>query len=464
MNKIAKLIWNILVSRSVAIFLLLTVTLLLAGGALLPNPALISEDYKNELLQKHPIIYKLGEQYNSQKLARGYFFGFIASFLVVSTSMCSIDRLVTRYRNRRRVIAEKILEIPEEKSRTLVLQDTDLEELKKQILKWLKLNRYKQWAVVDKGRIFLIGSKGDAGFWGSIFFHFILIASLVGVAIYYFGGYRADFVFTEGFPYKLEENRAVYILQRPLWGELPLPEAIVGLVKQESKYAEFDPEYPIEHSALFQIREINTGKIWKKTVKINNPLEIQGKKFLLMVGGFSPRIVITDKKGRKVFDSFVNLGGKEGMEDSIYLQEEFMDIGMHLYPDYVIKDGQSSTKSLYLRNPVLELSVLGGGKKYRRMIPLHDTATVGDYLIHFPEVRKWVKMELVDEPGVGFFFVLSFFGILGIVIRFMDPDEKIFFILSRVGEGVELRYLSVARHFQNLTNQRTGELLESLRT
>ncbi len=458
MGKLLKKAWDILVSRNLAVVLLLVVTLMLAIGALLPNPALISEDYKRKLQKEHPIIYKLGEEYNSQKMARGYFFGIVASFLVISTSMCSIDRLVTRYKNRRRAKTQALSEIPEEKGRLVSLKGRSIDVVEEKITNWLRRYRYKKRVVEAGERRMIIGNKGDAGFWGSIFFHFILIASLVGVAIYYFGGYRAQFVFTEGFPYRLTERMAVYIEKKPLWGGLPLPDAEVGLQRQESRYAEFDPRYPIEHIAEFQVRELSRGRVWKKVVKINDPLVIEGKKFLLMFGGYSPRLVITDKEGKKILDSFINLGGSEGMEDSISLPEHYLDIEMHLYPDFEIKDGKPATKTLYLNNPVLDITVYTGGKKIKKRLYLHGLAKVGDFTIHFPEARKWVKMELVGEPGVGFFFVLAFFGILGVVVRFIDPDEKVFFILR----NEEMTVLSVTRHFQGLTDQRIEELVEAV--
>ena len=94
MNNALKAFWGFITSRNVAIVLLIIVTSMLAAGAFLPNPVFMTPEQKMELHLQNPVLEWLGERFNSQTIAGGSLFGFIGIFLIVSTALCSIDRLM----------------------------------------------------------------------------------------------------------------------------------------------------------------------------------------------------------------------------------------------------------------------------------------------------------------------------------------------------------------------------------
>jgi hypothetical protein len=47
-------------------------------------------------------------------------------------------------------------------------------------------------------------------------------------------------------------------------------------------------------------------------------------------------------------------------------------------------------------------------------------------------------LELVGEPGIGFFFMVSFVGLIGILVRVIDPDERNYIILKDMKSDVEM--------------------------
>ncbi len=223
MSDLLKHIWDFVTSRNVAVVLLIIVTAMLAVGAVLPNPAFLSPEQQLEMHLKHPVLKWLGERYNSQTLAGGNIFGFIGIFLIFSTALCSIDRLVKK----KRAKAGAIFTFPfstEQQGVKVYYEKIGAAELEDISRVWFKKQK---WAIAvqenSSGKM-IVGSRGSAGFRGSIFFHFILITALMGLVIYYFGAYRATLGFTEGQSYRLHKDNIVRILKEPAWG-LNLPDA-----------------------------------------------------------------------------------------------------------------------------------------------------------------------------------------------------------------------------------------------
>lgn len=456
-----KVFWDAVTSRNLAIVLLIVVTVTLGVGAALPNPKLLSSWQAMEMKADHPVAYWLGERYNSQEIATGYLFGFIGVFLILSTSLCSIDRLIKRYKLR----SKMGIALPDAAGRPAVsaeLGSVDQALVKRHAAGWLKKKRWRVVQVEGSGGFSLAGVRGDAGFWGSVFFHFILITALVGLVIYYFGAYRAALTFTEGQSYALERSALTNISREPVWG-IRLPKVALGLMDLHSVYPPDDPWTAVDHVARFRVTRIDTGDSWIKDVKINDPLVIDGREFLLVTGGFSPRFVLRAASGEAVFDNFVALKPGEEGKDDFFVPGGQMRVEAAVHPDFVMKEGRPGTRGRALNNPVLEAAIYREGSLlYEGLIPLGGTAAVGDFIVEFPEVRRWALMEMTGEPGIGMFFVLSFFGIIGIAVRMFDPDERLYVGLGLKEGNVSLEVLPYSRHFSGLISDRARELVEHL--
>jgi cytochrome c biogenesis protein len=459
-SRIFGAVWDMLISRNLAVVLLIAVTLMLAVGAVLPNPQLLSEEEIVDMKGRYPLIYALGERYNSQALAKNYFFGAVGIFLIVSTAVCSLDRLLLRYRAR---ISTGIPARPStENTIKRLFMDTDITVLERYARDWFRGRRWNVTVQKADERTDVIATRGRAGFWGSILFHSVLITALLGMVIYYLGGYRAVLSFTEGQIYPLERDNLVSIQKEPVWG-LRLPDVSLGLLKQYSIYDEKDPWYPLDYVARFRIEEKSSGISWEEDVRINDPLFVGGIKFLLVKGGFSPKIVIRDRHGADVFNSFVALARESGTRDNFHVKDERLIIRAKLYPDYIERDGSPDTKSPSALNPFLSLKVFSKGKYiFDGLIPYGSGVRAGDYRISFPEVRKWVHMEMVDEPGVGFFFIISFVGLVGVAVRFIDPDESFYLSFAQEGGSVNMYVTPHSRHFPGLITARAEEFVRSI--
>ncbi|MBI5141085.1 MAG: cytochrome c biogenesis protein ResB [Geobacter sp.] len=463
-KRISTVIWDFVTSRNVAIVLLAVVTIMLAVGAVLPNPELLSPADREAMRVAKPFLFMLGERYNSQKMATGYVFGLTGIFLIISTSLCSIDRLVTRYRAR----GKKRFALPRDASPegliTFVAASPDAGSVKLNIMNWLRLRRWRVAELPEASRAGLVGLRGEAGFWGSIFFHFVLITALFGLVVFYFGAYRGTLTFTEGQSYKLAEENFASLARKPVWG-LNLPDVTLGLIRQYSIYPPGDPWNAVDHVAKFRVTQGGAGETSEIDVKINEPLMIDGKKILLQTGGFAPRFVIS--AGADVLrDSFVNLQNMpDDRMDGFKVGGTALTVEAKVYPDYYEKEsGRPATRGREVVNPFVAMRVSDAGRViFEGVIPVGGSAIIGGYSVVVPEMRRWVLMEMVGEPGIGFFFVVSFIGLIGVLVRVIDPEERLYVFIDEAEGVARVEIVPYSRHFSGLINERAKELAEHVK-
>lgn len=438
--------WRLVTSRPLSTWLLLLVTAVLVLGSLLPNPEYMAADAVADLQARNPLLLQVGKNFNSRKLATGYFFGFIGIYLIISATLCSIDRLIARRRQGGESdpeagtvggdIAVFVPAAPPDKVQAFIVA-----RLRRQL--------FGTAITHDPARAVVIFRRGRFGFWGSIVFHTVLITALVGLVLFSLGGTRGKLVFTEGQRYRLEKARFIHLQKEPLWG-LRLPPVELELLTQYSLYAHDDPHTAIDHLAQFRVIDLVRGQSSVREVKINAPLRIEGTDFLLMTGGFAPRFILSSPGGAPLFDSFVSLKREAGTADD-FQTAAGLHCDVRFFPNLVSENGQPRTKSLLLHNPAAHLVVTRVGVRlFDDIVPVGGSVQVAGYTLAIPEVRRWVELEMAKEPGIGFFFVVSFFGIFGILVRLLDPDEQLVVAILPCDQGTMVEFSVHSRHFSAL--------------
>jgi|Deesub1362A_J573_1020465.scaffolds.fasta_scaffold00004_397 hypothetical protein len=443
-------LWKILSSRNVAIVLLVIVTGMLLLTGLLPNPNFMGKEEAEKLKQDNPLLYFLAERFNTQTVARGYIFGFASVFLIISTTACSIDRFFER----RKLKRAPLTELPAREF-DISFKLGDREDFFRRLKTVLRLKRWSVREAEEKGQYMVLAEKGMIGFWGSVFFHAVLITVLIGAAIYYFTAFYATLLFTEGQSKVLSEQNLEKIDRKPLFG-VQLPKLRFTLEHFYSVY--WRDEEPVEYTSKFLIEDLEKGNKWRQTVRINEPFRYGGIDFLMVFYGFSPNFIVY-KDGRKIFDSYVALSVTGGREDSFNLPYEDLMIRCVFFPDF--REGEEGyySASPLPREPVFLVNVTKGGKSlYKGLIPLGQEVSAGEYTIRFNDLRYWITLNLVKETGMGFFFWSSMFGLIGLLVRFLDPDRKIFFLYK---EDM-LSVVSYSRHYEGILKEQTKELVENL--
>lgn len=454
------ILWQACTSRALSTWLLIIITVMLTVGTLLPNPAYMLPSDIAGLQARHPLLFEIGARYNQEKLVTGYLFGTIGVFLVVSATLCSIDRLLARRRAVQGADAGDGLFEGGTVS-TLHLKGAAAQQVEAFAADWLR-RRLPGMSITQPESGMIIAQRGRCGFWGSILFHTGLIMLLVGLVVFHLGGTRGWLSFTEGQGYLLEKSRFTHLEKEPVWGAR-LPAVQLELLKQYSLFAPHDVNTAIEHVARFRVTDARNGESFTRDVRINEPLRLEGKDFLLMNGGFATRLAITDASGMKVFDSFVNLREESGTKDDFFTDGGRLHVQVRFYPDFAVDRGQPVSKSQQLKNPAAAIVVTQGVVKlFDGIVPLGRNVHVSDYIFSIPDVRRWVSLEVSSEPGIETFFICAFIGMLGLLLRMLDPDEQIAIMVNTEEHGIRVDVSAASRHFSALLSGVVHECMAAL--
>lgn len=357
-----RMLWRLLISRPLAVYLLVILLGSLIFSTLVPNLAFMEPGAVEALKEKAPWLYKLGQWVNTQELVVSPPFWGISLLLLLSSLGCSFQR----------------------------------------IWHWWGDQRGERWA--------------DKGFWGSIAFHLSLSAFFFGILHHVGFDFKGTLLLAEGQEIALKESGFVRIAKRPLWGP-HFPEIDLKL-KDFSSYYQGD-QYPVDHTAYLLITD-KKGATIQKEIRINEPLQLKGYQFLLTLYGFSPLVVVRDARGNIFFDSYVNLDVVgEGKSDSLRIPGPNLLLTTWFFPDFALHKGKPLSASPLPKNPVFFIQASQDGTILQKdFVRLGEEIKLGGYWIGFRDLRYWVTFTVVKEKGIGLIFGALFVGTAGLLARF----------------------------------------------
>ena len=452
-------LWRFLTSRNTAIILLLVVSFILLIGAVLPNPSLMPPEDIAILEEKWPFLLRLGENFNSMKVGRSYAFGIIGIFLIISTATCSIDRVIKKIKTR----PETITDLPQEmKTVTFTLQSMSANNTESMIVALLKKDRWKIRADDSANSRIISARKGDVGFWGSIFFHAILVTLIAGLVVYYLSGFYATMRITEGQKLMLTKGNLLSIEREPAIG-MALPDIQFNFRRFSAEY--YDDVTATDFTAEFDITDMKTGETWEQIFKINRPFHYKGIEFLMVMQGYSPHFILY-KNDVPVFDAVVALDFDRDYRGSFDITGQGMRVVTQFFPDMARnKDGSVYTKTFRPKNPYFGLEVFqGSARVFRKLVGMGDSAPFGQYKLEFHELHHWITLHLVRETGIGFFFVCFMIGIIGIFARAIDPDRRIVASIQSTRDGQAVSFYYAGKHFEGIIREYVVDIMNKLKS
>jgi cytochrome c biogenesis protein ResB len=450
-------IWKFLTSRNTAIVLLTVVSAILLISAALPNPLLLSSNRLMELEETSPLLMQLGSNFNSMKIGRSPVFGVIGILLIVSTTFCSIDRMIKRFKLRN----DTSFDFDKGKKRISLQLPEELGDFEAKVISIMKKDRWKTKVSDSEGEKVISANRGDLGFWGSIFFHAVLISLMVGLVIYFLTGFYASIRITEGQTLNLRKENLYTIDRMPMFG-IALPELQFRFNSFSAVY--HDDVTATDFTAHFDMKDEKTGKEWSKTFKINDPLKYKGIDFLMIRQGYSPNFTLYENNV-PVFDALVALEFDHEDRATFNIAEKDLYIVAQFFPDMArAEDGGVYTKTYRPKNPYFGLEVFAGGKKVlRKLLGKGERGTFGPYAIEFNDIRNWITINLVRETGIGFFFVCSMIGLAGLFIRVIDPDMRIVVRIRKTDDGSIADFYYSGKHFEGMLKEKLENLIPGLK-
>ncbi|MCD9144837.1 cytochrome c biogenesis protein ResB [Streptomyces albireticuli] len=431
-------IWRQLTSMRVALILLFLLSLATIPGSLIPQTsidAVKAENWRKAHETLAPVYDKLGlfHVYSSV--------WFSAIYILLFTSLigCIVPRtwqFVGQLRGRPPGAPRRLTRLP---AYTTWRTEADPEQVLTAAEKLLKRRRFRVQRAGDA-----VGSeKGYLREAGNLLFHISLIVMLVAFASGQLWKSEGQSLIVEGKGFS--NNLAQYddFKSGSLFDSDDLEPFSFWMDGFEATYERTGPQRgtPRTYEAHVSYRETPGGPLRKKTIKVNEPLEVAGSKVFLIGHGYAPVVTVRDGQGDIAF---------RGAVPSLPLDGNITETTVIKVPDYRDKDGKPddlgfqgsfvptldlSTKSMNsqfpaLDNPHLVLTAYRGslgldsglpqsvyrldvakmkqfktkdGRPFAQALKVGDKMTLPDGAgtLEFDGIKPWATFQVSQQPGNG---------------------------------------------------------------
>jgi hypothetical protein len=272
------------------------------------------------------------------------------------------------------------------------------------------------------------GSVRRVGFFS---LHLSLILLFAGGFLTSTARMKARIVLTEGQTFEERHENYLQLVEGPLRPERHTG-AKVRLQKVQITYEQ--KRYPVDVTSHLEFQS-NTDKLVQGVIKVNYPFTYKGLAFTQDKTGFSPRLVIRDKKSRRVlYNSFIALqtfGTPAGNVYQDFLSLPFLKqtFTVTVFPSFSIADGKVKKTGEVPENPLLRIEMVDPlrQKSAKENLPLGGRIVMEEYVFFFTELRRWSGFMVVQDPGYLPVCVALWMGLGALILRYA-PDFKRWFV------------------------------------
>ncbi|MBV1938421.1 cytochrome c biogenesis protein ResB [Streptomyces sp. BV286] len=468
-------IWRQLTSMRVALLLLFLLSLGAIPGSLIPQSG--TDDTKvAEFRAQHTTLGPLYEQLGLFHVYSSVWFSAIYILLFVSLIGCIVPRtwqFVGQLRGRPPGAPRLLTRLP---AYTTWRTGAEPEAVREEALKLLKQRRFRAHLAGDA----VAAEKGYLREVGNLAFHIALIVMLVAFAWGQLFKSEGNKLVVEGDGFANTLTQYDDFKSGNLFDTDDLEPFSFVLDDFKGTYETTGPNKgtPRTFQATVDYSVGADGKAKKKTIKVNEPLEVDGSKVYLTAHGYAPVITVRDGKGEvvyhqavpllpldsnvtstgaiKVMDGYRNAGGKR---EQLGFQAFFL-------PAYG-GDGTAVVSQFpALLNPVLNLAAYHGdlgvdaglpqsvyqlekknmkefkdskGKQLRENLKPGETMQLpnGAGSVTFEKgIKEWANFQVTRQPGSGWALVGSFAAIFGLAASLFIQRRRVWVRATAGPDGV----------------------------
>ncbi|MCZ9347708.1 cytochrome c biogenesis protein ResB, partial [Streptomyces sp. TRM76130] len=445
--------WRQLTSMRVALLLLLLLSLGSVPGSLIPQTS-VDPTQVDQFYQDHEILAPVYEELGLFHVYSSVWFSAIYILLFVSLIGCIVPRtwqFVGQLRGRPPRAPRRLTRLP---AYTTWRTGAAPGEVRQAALALLRKRRFR--ADLDGDAV--AAEKGYLREAGNLAFHVALIVMLIAFAWGQLFRYEGNKLVLEGDGFSNTLTQYDDFKSGTLWSQDDLDPFSFTLKDFEGTYEESGPNRgtPRTFEARITYSEGAYGEEKTTTVKVNEPLEIDGSKVYLVSHGYAPVITVKDAQGDVVVDheayallpldaNVTSSGAIKVMDGYRNAEGEKEQLGFNAFflPSY---GGEGSTMlSTFpaLLDPMLALSAYHGdlgvdsgipqsvyqlddenleefkdsdGELYKKQLTIGETMTLpgGNGSVTFEGVQEWAGFQITAQPGSGWALGGSVVAILGL--------------------------------------------------
>ena len=455
--------WTQLTKMNTALFLLLMLAVAAVPGSIFPqnvqDPAKV-QDY----IRQHPTWGPIAENLQLFDVFSSVWFSAIYLLLFISLIGCVIPRAkkhLQEYRAKPPRTPKNLSRLPQHRVLTIpadsVAGGLDASQAVKQAQQMLAKRRYRtELRDADPQNLSVAAERGLLREAGNLLFHLSMIGVLIGMALGSLFGYSGQKIvlMNESFVNTLVSydsfNPGTNF--NPDWMNhfsVTLDSFDVDFDRQQGS-----PTYaqPLDFTAKVTVQEDPGKEPHQETLKVNDPLTVEGNRIYLAGNGYAPIVKVTDGQGNLAYEGpVVTLASDANYTSSVVLKvpdaapSQLAFVGMFL-PTGVIEEGKAPySADPTLAHPTLVLSAYAGDLGLDDGTPQNvyvvDTQgleelnsmrsenggivlTLEDPVYHLPEdkgtieftgVTRYVGLDIHYDPGkpvVLISFLLAFTGLV----------------------------------------------------
>ncbi len=306
-------------------------------------------------------------------------------------------------------------------------------------------------------RLELHGSRGQAGFAGSMIFHAGLLVMLAGVSVSALGRFQGEMVLPEGEPMPLE---AAMLRASPPEALAALAGTWVGVNQVAVEFAK--GSQMTDASAVMEVRRPG-GPAERQVVSVNVPARLGDFQVTLNRYGFAPEIEAADPSGRtRAAGLAVVRVIPPGTEDSVAL-DGGGELKLAFYPDFAVVDGKPMSRTAQPLAPVLAFRWIEGGREVAAGRVARGSVTeVAGHRVAFPALRYWADFLLARDPGLVWFALAAGLIVAGLAVRFFWYEQSWRATLEPAGMGTRVDLALSSRYFPAFLERRADDLARTL--
>jgi len=309
----------------------------------------------------------------------------------------------------------------DESVRKILIECRDVGSADELMIRTVNFFQKRLWSVFrDDFHSAFITVKNRFSPLGFLLFHVSFLFCLIGGLLVVYTRFSGNLTLTEGEEFYADMARFRVIKNDPILFKA-LPDFGIKIRKVSPSYegntaTDLDIAMDLKYGdALLDVM-----------ARINEPVSRGPLSILPVSVGISPLFVLRGGGGQEITGGFFSLNVLKGDEDSFEFQDMPYKIYVRFFPDFVEQNGQGSTRSLDIKNPVFKLTVEQAGKKiYENFVRPGESANFEGLELYCNEIRYWVDFLVVREYGNTLLFVGFFIGALGLIMRLVFYQKTV---------------------------------------
>ncbi|GAA4784801.1 cytochrome c biogenesis protein ResB [Streptomyces ziwulingensis] len=467
--------WRQLTSMRVALLLLLLLSLGAIPGSLIPQTG-VDATKVEQFRKDHDLLAPVYDKLGLFHVYSSVWFSAIYILLFVSLIGCIVPRtwqFVGQMRGRPPGAPRRLTRLP---AYTTWRTEAEPEQIREAALTLLKKRRFRAHLTGDA----VAAEKGYLREAGNLAFHIALIVMLTAFAWGQLFKYEGNKLVLEGDGFSNTLTQYDDFKSGNLFDQDDLAPFSFELKDFRGTYEPTGPNRgtPRTYEAHLTYSEGAYGGEKKTTVKVNEPLEIDGSKVYLVSHGYAPIVTVRDADGKVVMDkeavallpldsNVTSSGAIKVMDGYRNAEGEKEQLGFNAFflPSYGGKGATMLSTFPGLLNPMLALSAYHGdlgvdsgipqsvyqlddknlkefkdsaGDLYKKQLKVGQTMTLpgGNGSVTFDGIQEWAGFQVTAQPASGWALGGAIAAIFGLAGSLFIQRRRVWVRAVRGADGV----------------------------